>query len=451
MILPHNPDMLAWHLGLRYLRTRRAAWLALSAITLTVAVPIVVLGVIQGFIDVTRIQVRANESDLTCEPPYYTYGISDTPQQRRNITDIPGVAGIAPFVSTYAMLTRLGSNDRLSIPCQVDAVDWSADAKLKRISADQLHPAPELDLHHPPIPPEERGTGFLTPDWRAHLSLLGADLVCGLGPVPLPPRQRPMTGVVVGRELAFGNGLMPGMRMKFLGYNGQTSAQISDTLGTGIYEIDRLNVLMPLPVGQVLADMRKKDQQLVNGYRVKINPDADLETMRRQVGNETQLRTTTWFDRRANFVRSLEQQRRLMGVVMICIQAITIFIVYAVFSTLVAEKRHDLGVLLGIGATSGTITRAFIIASLAACLFGGALGWLLGWALLWALNPISIFFNVPLFPQDVFYAADTPISWNPLIPVFFMGTMTVVGFVAAALPAWRAGRIDPVEILREGS
>ena len=55
--------MLAWHLGLRYLRTRRTAWLALAAITLTVAVPVVVLGVMQGFIDITRLQVRANESD----------------------------------------------------------------------------------------------------------------------------------------------------------------------------------------------------------------------------------------------------------------------------------------------------------------------------------------------------------------------------------------------------
>ncbi len=103
-----------------------------------------------------------------------------------------------------------------------------------------------------------------------------------------------------------------------------------------------------------------------------------------------------------------------------------------------------------IGATGRSITGVFVIASLVSCVLGGLLGWMIGWLALAVLNPLSTYFNIPLFPQDVFYSPNTPISWNPLIPLFFMGIMTVVGFVAAALPAWRAGRIDPVEILREG-
>ena len=57
--------MLAWHLGWRYLCRRRAAWLAFAAITLTVAIPILVLSVVQGFVEVTARQARANESDVT--------------------------------------------------------------------------------------------------------------------------------------------------------------------------------------------------------------------------------------------------------------------------------------------------------------------------------------------------------------------------------------------------
>ena len=48
------------YLGLRYLRRRRAAWLALAAVTLTVAVPIAVMGVMQGWIDIMQRQLRAD-------------------------------------------------------------------------------------------------------------------------------------------------------------------------------------------------------------------------------------------------------------------------------------------------------------------------------------------------------------------------------------------------------
>jgi ABC-type lipoprotein release transport system permease subunit len=156
-------------------------------------------------------------------------------------------------------------------------------------------------------------------------------------------------------------------------------------------------------------------------------------------------------ERRGNLVRSFELQRNIMGLVMIAIQGIAVFIVYAVFSTMVAEKRHDIGVLLGLGAKPRDIAGAFLIAGFAACIFGGMLGWILGWGLLLLLNPLSEFTGIPLFPQEVLYTPDAPISWNPLIPLFFIITMSVVGILAVLIPAIRASRIDPVAILREGN
>ena len=155
-------------------------------------------------------------------------------------------------------------------------------------------------------------------------------------------------------------------------------------------------------------------------------------------------------ERRGNLVKSFEIQRNVIGLVMILIQGIAVFIVYAVFSTLVAEKRHDIGVLLGLGARRGDIANAFLIAGLVACIAGGVLGWAIGWSALLALNPLSNFFGVPLFPQEVLYTPEAPISWNPLIPLFFTGVMSFVGLCAVLLPARRASRIDPIAILREG-
>ncbi|MBA3685769.1 MAG: ABC transporter permease, partial [Planctomycetes bacterium] len=452
-----------------YLRKRRSAWLALGAIVLTVFIPIVVLGVMQGFVDVMARQVRSTESDLTCAAGFFELGIPDHPEQRAALAGVDGVVGVGPFITSHAMLTpRRGDGKvdfRYSVPCLVDAIEWDADRALGRLSLGSLHRTPDLDLRQPPLPPERRGTGFLTMTWRSHLALIGGGMIAGLGPLPLPPRSTPSAGAIVGQELAYfaelstGGPGMLGTRIQVLvpngsgGATGRVQLEISDTIGTGIYEVDRYNLIVPLGYGRRLADLGPAApgaDPLVTGFRVRIADDRPLDEMAHRVAEASGLQTQTWMQRRVHLVKSLVQQRNLIGLMMILVQCLTVFIVYAVFSTLVAEKRHDIGVLLGIGARPSQITGAFLVSCVAACVFGGLLGWAMGWGLLLALNPLCDYFGIALFPQDFFYSPDTPISMNPLIPLFFMGVMTTVALLAAAIPALRAGRVDPVQILREG-
>ena len=461
--------MLALHLGLRYLRKRRAAWLALGAIVLTVAVPIVVMGVMQGFVDVMGRQVRANEADVTLEAGYYDSGIVDTAKQRAEILAVPGVIGLAPFIAGNAIMTpvmeRAGAAVRSSVPCLVDAVEWDADRQLGRLLDPNLHRTPAIDLNLPPLAPDQRGTGFLTPVLRARLALMGCDLIAGIGAAPLPPRPAALPGAIIGQELAHLNALMPGSgnrpgsTVRLLVPNGTGGAvgsikvEISDTMGTGIYEVDRYNLVVPLGQGRRLTDLggtRGRPAQ-VSGYRVQVADGESLDEVAQRLEESTGLPASTWMRRRGHLVKGLVQQRNIIGFVMILVQVLAVFIVYAVFSTLVAEKRHDIGVLIGIGARRSQIANAFLLACLVSCVGGGLAGWALGWAALAGLNPFCQYTGIALFPQDFFYSPETPISYDPLIPLFFIGVMTTVGMLAAALPAWRAARTDPVETLRDGA
>lgn len=449
--------MLAWHLGLRYLRRRRAAWLALAAITLTVAAPVAVIGVTQGFLDVLKRQARASESDVTIQEYWGDPGIPDLPEVRQEIRAEPGVAAIAPFVQLFCLMSprNQGLDAGLGIPCQVDAVDWASDRAIGRLDPHLLHPPPVEDLSTPPIPPEHRGSGLLTKTWRDRLALLGLDIgaSCGAMPAPMPPTLSPMPGAVAGRELLYGSGRKVGEVMALMGAaQVRQQVQISDTIGTGILEVDKFELLVPLPIGQALAGFGATADAppRVDGYRVQATPGTDLthlaEALRRLTGEPAD----TWMQRRMNMVKSLEYQRNIMALVMLAIQTIAVFVVYAVFSTLVAEKRHDIGVLLGIGARPGQIAGAFLIAGVTACVVGGLLGWGIGWVVMVGLRILSKDFGILLFPQDVFYSPDTPISWDWRIPLVFIGAMTLIGLCAVALPAWRAARIRPVDILREG-
>jgi len=449
-----NPFGLAGVLGLRWLRRRRAAWLAVAAVTLTVAVPVLVLGVVNGFLDVTTKQVRANEADLTMSSPWYGQGVADIPAAHAAVAALPGVRAAAPFINSWGVLVpKIGRSDsQKGLPVQIDGIAWEADSAIGRLSPRQLHKPPVTDLSAPDLPPTERGSGFLSPAWRAELALNGLEIAaaCGFAGMPLPPRTRPVPGVICGREVLYGSGLAVGQAITLVGPGGtRAAAVVSDTIGTGVLEVDRFLCLTPLPLAQRLAEFTEPAR--IDGWRIQAEPGAELKVLRRQLAEATGNRVETWMDRRGNMVKSLELQRNIMTLVMISIQVIAVFIVYAVFSTMVAEKRHDIGVLLGLGARRRAIAGAFLAAGFAACLIGGVLGWALGWAGLAALNPLSKALNTPLFPQDVIHTPDAPTSFDPMFPLLFIAIMSGIGLLAVALPAWRAARIEPVDILREGA
>ena len=91
--------MLAPFLALRYLRRRRSAWLSIAAVTLTVLVPVVVLGIMQGWVHITQQQVRGAEADLTLRAHSRWRGIqAERYQLKESIEQIEGVKAVAPFV-----------------------------------------------------------------------------------------------------------------------------------------------------------------------------------------------------------------------------------------------------------------------------------------------------------------------------------------------------------------
>ena len=462
--------MLAWHLASRYLRRRRMAWLAIGAVTLTVAVSVAVLGIMDGWVDMTERQVRAAESDITLKDLSdgmpVGFGIDE------HLETITGVAATAPYITTpAAMITESGKrrDGRRMVPVNVEGLDWKADRQIGRLRDEWLHARPGLNLSAPPLEPEERGTGFVTQQCRAWMALAGADLAGAFVGAPLPTlpaySYRPFRpGFIAGRELLYeqqwytevGEQVSLSLPNGKGGTLGKARGEISDTIGTGIIEIDRYAMLVPLNHAQELTALDQKNDQpaRIDGYRIRINDGADAATVRSRIAADPILKTmplgaSLWQETRGNIVALLVANKRNLMLVMILIQALCIFTVAAVFSTLVAEKRHDIGVLLGFGATRGSIVCTFLIAATVACVSGGLIGWGLGWGALSLINPLSEFFGVPLFPQEVIYTSEAPIAYDPQTPLIFIGTQAIIGLLAAAWPAWRASRINPVDTIRE--
>ena len=270
-------------------------------------------------------------------------------------------------------------------------------------------------------------------------------------------------GMIVGRELAYINGglLDPGEAVQMLipdgrgGTIGKLTVEVSDTAGTGVYEVDRTATWLPIPYAQRLTafDARRNDNHaLISGFRLAVTDPEDpmlITQVSQHIERELGLSVQHWRDIRVSLLKNTEIYRNLMTVVMILIQGLCIFISYAVFSTLVAEKRHDIGVLLGLGAKPSAMAQTFLWAGMIASLLGGLAGWGFGWLILSVLNPVTEHYGIQLFPQEFIYTADTPVSFDPLYPLLFVSIAALTGLLAAVIPAWRAAHTQPIASIRE--
>ena len=106
---------------------------------------------------------------------------------------------------------------------------------------------------------------------------------------------------------------------------------------------------------------------------------------------------------------------------------------YGVMTTSVANRTHEIGIRIAVGARPATIVRMILFQGAVPVLIGLGLGLFLAFALTRSLG--SLLFMVP--------SAD--FSTYLLASVFFVLLM----FVASLIPAWRASKLSPVLAIRE--
>ncbi len=106
---------------------------------------------------------------------------------------------------------------------------------------------------------------------------------------------------------------------------------------------------------------------------------------------------------------------------------------YSVMSYLVAQRTHEIGVRIALGAGGSAIVGMVVKRSLLLAVAGVAIGMVIA---LWAgrfLQPLLF----QTSPRD------------PLVLGGVVGVLLVTALLASLLPALRARRVDPMEALRE--
>ena len=242
--------------------------------------------------------------------------------------------------------------------------------------------------------------------------------------------------VVIGSELARDLGAGVGDKLRLT-----TAAGSGETLTvTGIFDlgnkgVNGRNVYVGLRTGQTLLNLSGG----VSSIDLALH-DLDLaERLATRIAAETGLVADSWIRTNAQFVTALTSQRVSSNVIRFFIGLSVAFGIASVLVVSVIQRSREIGILRAMGATQAQILRIFLLQGGIVGFLGSLLGSALAasFLMLWqtlARNPDGS----PLFVIGV----------EPWLVLLAAAGASLVGILAAMLPARRAARLDPVVAIR---
>ena len=267
-------------------------------------------------------------------------------------------------------------------------------------------------------------------------------------------------GVIVGSRLARSLGLVIGDEITLLSPRGEVTAfgtmprmkayPVAAIFEIGMYQYDSGYIYMPLEAAQLFFRYGKTVQKIE-----VMTADADFA---RELRPEIEkvvgpgVFVETWQGVNIGFVSALIVERNVMFLILTLIILIAAFNIISSQIMLVQDKGKGIAILRTIGATQGMIVRIFFATGASVGVVGTGFGALLGISFAANIDTIRIWleetFNIMLWPPEVRFLAHMPSKIDSGETVLVVVMALVLTFLASIYPAWRAGRLDPVEVLR---
>lgn len=412
-------------LALRYLRPKRTfvsviTMISVLGVALGVAVLIIVISVMSGFDRELRDKILGFNPHIR---------IAEPGQTLRNYTALASliqsnraVRLVAPYVMARVMVETQPGNGS----AQFDA-------------------------------PYIRG---IVPNLESNISVLPSKIVQGKFDVS-------NRGLLIGADLAANLGLQVGDKLliyspeelkklrKNRGKEGEQGVlpdeyEVRGIYKVGYYEYDSSWLVTSLADAQELYVLDDSVHGLLVMLKDPYQAAEVQKSLIKLLGPDYEIRT--WMDDNATLLGALIVEKNVMFYLLFFIMIVAALCILSALIIFVVQKTREIGMLKALGATDLQVSGLFLSQSGFIAVVGVAAGLGLGMLALSYRNEFLAVMNhltgFELFPAAIYGFNQLPALIKPGDIAVICGSAMVICLLGGVIPAWRAGRLKPVEALR---
>ncbi len=171
-----------------------------------------------------------------------------------------------------------------------------------------------------------------------------------------------------------------------------------------------------------------------------------------EVPDPSIIRVSTWEDQNRTFIAAVKKETGLVLTLFCFISLTAVFLVLAIFWSMVSEKTKDIGTLRAIGAGRSGVAGVWLSYGLAIGLVGSILGGVLAYTIVTNINPIHEWMGralgIMIWDPRIYYFSEIPSKVDPVKMAYVLAGGLLSSVLGALIPAVRAAWMDPVRALR---
>ena len=272
--------------------------------------------------------------------------------------------------------------------------------------------------------------------------------------------QPDRTNVAIGYRLAELLGVTVGGSITIISPQGRTTPfgtvprivdyEVAAIFEVGLYDFDKTFVIMPMEEAQNFLMMG----DAVGMIEVD-TVDADrvgeiMAPLAASVGNRAVVRD--WRSMNSALFEALQVERVVMFVLFSIIILVAVFNILSSLIMLVRAKRRDIAILRTMGATRSGLLKVFMTVGVTIGVLGIAAGMLLAAVFLFYRQAVVSFAQWAtgqnLWDPEIRFLTELPANTDPVEVTVIVVMALLLSFLATLIPAWRASKTDPVQVLR---